>query len=148
MNTKSEDDRESMRKLLPILAGKVQAVVAAKGRWTDKDLSSRTIQARTPTTPLHCSSAQRKRRVHVHVHVLHRRESYCDAFRASASGAACERRSTTAVRVRRAVWADLLHLQGRGGLLRGAPMRADAGVAVSTFACFAVRWRFPEFVAA
>lgn len=44
MNTKSEDDRESMRKLLPILAGKVQAVVGAKGRWTDKDLSSRTVQ--------------------------------------------------------------------------------------------------------
>jgi hypothetical protein len=44
MSSKTDNDRESLRKLLPVVEGKVKAVVAAKGHWTGSDLSTRTIQ--------------------------------------------------------------------------------------------------------
>lgn len=45
----SEDDREHLRKLLPLLAGKVNAVIAKKGQYLPKDLETRTIQVRPST---------------------------------------------------------------------------------------------------
>jgi hypothetical protein len=50
-------DRENLSKLLPVVSGRVQAVVSAKGRWTDQDLNTRTIQVcNSNANSLICSS--------------------------------------------------------------------------------------------
>jgi hypothetical protein len=38
------DDRDQLVKLLPLLIGKVNAVLAKKGQWTEADLKDRSIQ--------------------------------------------------------------------------------------------------------
>ena len=39
-----EVDREELKKMLPILTGKVQACVAKKGTWSEAELTERKIQ--------------------------------------------------------------------------------------------------------